>query len=199
MVGTEEQYLKRLYGPDDLHVQIKAMIWHVNDILVREGELRINKTFVERIMMAVTEVNGCRYCSYFHTQVALKEGLNRAEIDHLLSGCLEEAPEEEIPALYFAQHYADSGGLPSTHAIQCLQETYSIQKVKQIREYIRIIMIGNTWGNAFDAFLVRIHGKPVAGSSLGKELGVIFGPLWMIPAVMLKYVFNRSPSFSEVR
>ncbi len=52
---------------------------------VMSGTL-ISPAFRERLMLAVTAVNGCRYCSYFHTGEALKSGLSQEEISRLLSG-----------------------------------------------------------------------------------------------------------------
>ena len=199
MAEANQRFMKRLYGPKDLYKQMSAMMVHVKDMRPVDGEDRISKRFIERIMMAVTEVNGCRYCSYFHTQVALKEGIRKEEVDQLLSGCLEEAPGEEIAALYFAQHYAESGGEPEQQAVQCLQDTYGLPHARQIREYIRMIMIGNTWGNAFNALGVRLKGRPAGGSSLGKELGVVFGPFWMMPAIALQKLISRNITVRAVR
>lgn len=36
----------------------------------------MNFKFKERIMLAVTEVNGCIMCSYVHTKLSLKAGLS---------------------------------------------------------------------------------------------------------------------------
>ncbi len=44
----------------------------------------ISHGFRERLMLAVTAVNGCRYCSYFHARQALKSGLTPEEISRLL-------------------------------------------------------------------------------------------------------------------
>mgnify|MGYP001183192151 FL=1 len=41
---------------------------------------------VERLQLAVTEVNGCAACSYAHTKMALREGMNGEEIASFLSG-----------------------------------------------------------------------------------------------------------------
>jgi hypothetical protein len=46
-------------------------------------------------------------------------------------------------------------------------------------------MVGNAWGNMFDAFRVRLSGKPVEQVTVWDELGVIFGPLLMIPEILL--------------
>jgi len=196
LTDQTQKYRKRLYKPSDMAEQIGEMIAHLKDVRVQDDE-RINKEFIERIMMAVTEVNGCRYCSYFHTQVALKEGIDRSEIQNILSGCFDDAPESEISALYFAQHFADSGGQPQADAVECLEKEYGIVKAKQIQQYIRMIMIGNTWGNAFDAFRVRLKGQPDAASTLINELGVIFGPFWMVPFSMLKMFFIGTTITSE--
>ena len=199
MTEITQRFIKRLYGPTELFKQLKAMLVHIKDLRPLTGESRISKSFIERIMMAVTEVNGCRYCSYFHTQVALKEGLDQKEIEQLLTGNINNAPKEEIPALLFAQHYAESSGNPERAAIQRLEETYGRATANQIREYIRMIMIGNTWGNAFDALLVRIKGKSVEDSTIWSELGVIVGPFWMIPAIALKKLFSTPIAVSEGR
>jgi alkylhydroperoxidase family enzyme len=29
---------------------------------------RVDRSFMEKIMLVITQVNGCRYCSYFHTR-----------------------------------------------------------------------------------------------------------------------------------
>ena len=52
------------------------------------GEM--NKAFLERIMLAVTEVNGCAMCSYFHTRVALESGFSSEEIRNILGGVLAD-------------------------------------------------------------------------------------------------------------
>ena len=111
-------------------------------------------------MLAVTQVNGCRYCSYGHTQAALKSGLDSEEIRALLSGDLSSAPLEELTALLFAQHYAESAGHPDTEAWENLVSTYGQDKAFAILANIRMITIGNLLGNTFDAFLYRITGRP---------------------------------------
>jgi len=199
MAEAAQQFMKRLYGPSELFEQLEAMMVHLKDLRPAERESRISKLFVERIMMAVTEVNGCRYCSYFHTQVALKEGINKAEVGQLLTGEFSNTPQAEIPALLFAQHYAESSCEPDEEAILLLEQTYGRTIANQIREYIRMIMIGNTMGNAFDALLVRIKGKPADDSSLWKELEVIFGLFWMTPAIALKNLFSSHISINEKR
>lgn len=136
-------------------------------------------------MLAVTRVNGCRYCAYGHSRAALAVGVTEAEIQHLMSGDLGGFPEEEAVALAFAQHYAESACQPDVQALRRLMDTYGPETARDIQAYLRMITFGNLYGNTFDALLSRLAGKPAAGSSLWSELGVIFGVFVLIPLTML--------------
>lgn len=183
--------MKRLYMPKDFKRLLADLMASAGDSRRQPRHQRISRQFTERIMMAVTEVNGCRYCSFFHTQVSLRAGMRRDEIRRILDGDFNDAPQEELATLYFAQHYAESGGRPNLEAVQCLKDAYGDERAKEIIAYIRAIMVGNAWGNMFDAFRVRLSGNPVENVSIWDELGVIFGPLLMIPANLLRKTFER--------
>jgi len=57
-----------------------------------------------------------------------------------------------------------------------------------------MIMIGNSYGNAFDAFRHRIKAKPVKESNLSQELGILLGVLVFLPAIFIKRIFSNSNS-----
>lgn len=69
--------MKRLYPAKEFFRLLSDLILNIDGLISAGRAKRIGKDFVERIMMAVTEVNGCRYCSYFHTRVALKAGIKK--------------------------------------------------------------------------------------------------------------------------
>jgi AhpD family alkylhydroperoxidase len=185
-----QRYMKRLYD-------LRTFARFLNDALSNMDDLRaasrngVSKPFGERIMLAVTEVNGCRYCSYFHSRQALEAGVSQTEIKGLMSGEIASAPEEEQVALLFAQHYAETAGLPDEAALNRLRETYGEGKARGIVAYIRMIMIGNVYGNAFDAFRHRAMLKPVSVSTLGQELGVLIGGGALIPWIMFRNLLRR--------
>ncbi len=58
----------------------------------------IDRAFQERLMLTVTEANGCRYCAYAHAKMALTAGLTREDIAALAAGDLSGAPQEQVPA-----------------------------------------------------------------------------------------------------
>jgi len=116
----------------------------------------IPAAFRERLMLAVTAVDKCRYCSYFHAKQALKNGLTATEISQLLSGDVDKCPEDEAVAIIYAQHWAESDAHPDPEAIQRLQQTYGPEKSELIHLILRMIRLGNLLGNTWDHFLYRI-------------------------------------------
>jgi len=107
-------------------------------------------------MLAVTAVNGCRYCSYYHAQEAIKAGLPDEELQKLLVGVIDDAPPEELPALLYAQHWAEAEGFPDPAARQKLNDTYGPQRAEAIETVLRMISMGNLLGNTADYWLYRL-------------------------------------------
>ncbi len=116
------------------------------------GETLTN-AFRERLMLAVTEVNRCRYCAYYHARQALVEGLSKAELQALTEGDFDTSPPEERPALLYAQHWAEAKGQPDPAARRRLRELYGDDKADAIEITLRIIRVGNLAGNTLDKLL----------------------------------------------
>jgi AhpD family alkylhydroperoxidase len=119
------------------------------------GEL-IDAAFRERLMMAVTAVNGCRYCSYAHARHALVEGIDKDEIKALQGGVIESCPRDELPALLYAQYWAETQGRTELAARERLVEKYNEETVKAIELTLQTIQMGNLLGNTIDYVLYRL-------------------------------------------
>lgn len=127
------------------------------------NKILISPTFRERLMLAVTAVNGCRYCSYFHAKQALKSGITSDEINQLLSGDVCNCPEDEAVAVIYAQHWAESDAHPDPETVLKLQQVYGIEKTEAIHLMLRMIRMGNLLGNSWDYFLYRISFGKLRG------------------------------------
>ena len=182
---------KRIYSVQSFRQALADVFEHLPDLQSASRRGLIDKAFSERIMLAVTHVNGCRYCSYGHARLALSVGISENEIKELLNGEFSTAPQEQHIALAFAEHYAETGGNPDSLSLQKLIETYGEEKTCHILAYIRMIMVGNLMGNTFDALLSRFRGNPAAGSSIRQELGVMGGSLILLPLGMLRRLLRR--------
>ncbi|MBN1954316.1 MAG: carboxymuconolactone decarboxylase family protein [Anaerolineae bacterium] len=116
----------------------------------------IDPAFRERLMLAVTSVNGCRYCSYAHARQALVAGISNDEIEALQEGELGGSPEEELPALLYAQHWAETRGAPDPAARSRVVEQYGEEMVTAMELALQTIQMGNLMGNTMDYVLYRL-------------------------------------------
>ena len=120
-------------------------------------EEQISPAFRERLMIAVTEVNQCRYCRTFHIQQAYQAGLSKKEIDNYLSGVIpDDIPVEEKIAVCYAQHWAENGGQSDEEYENQIRESYGEEGFDSIQMILRMIQMGNLLGNTWDYFLYRI-------------------------------------------
>ena len=122
--------------------------------MIMKGNL-ISPSFRERLMLSVTAVNNCRICSYVHTKQALLSGRSKEETEMLLNGVIDNCPDKEIAALFYAQHWADTDANPDPKAKQKLVGTYGKDTAEVIELVLRVIRAGNLVGNTWDYFLYR--------------------------------------------
>jgi AhpD family alkylhydroperoxidase len=124
----------------------------------------IAPSFRERLMLVVTAVNRCRYCSYAHAREALSTGISETEITALASGMFADSPPGEVPALLYAQHWAEMNGEPEAPVREQVIERYGEQVVGTMELALRLIRAGNLAGNTFDYLLYRVSfGRLGAG------------------------------------
>ncbi|MFA5434505.1 MAG: carboxymuconolactone decarboxylase family protein [Candidatus Neomarinimicrobiota bacterium] len=159
----------------------------------------IGKDFVERLHLAVTEVNGCAACSYAHTYMALKQGMSNEEINSFLSGDAAFINKEEAKAILFAQHYADTRAFPKKDAYDSLVNEYGIPKVKIIISAVQVMHAGNIYGIPYSAFMARLRGKPYKDSSLIYELGMQISGFIFLPFAMIHGFLRALTGFSGIR
>jgi AhpD family alkylhydroperoxidase len=112
--------------------------------------------FQERVFLAETEVNGCRFCAYAHSRAAFKEGVSREEIQELLKRNWGHVPEPERAAIAYAQHWAESDGRPDVKAAEKLRAEYGDASAAQIEYALLLMRICNFIGNFVDLCLFKV-------------------------------------------
>lgn len=128
---------------------------------------RVKGQFAEKIMLAVTAVNECRYCTRYHTDMAQETGVDQTTIDHILESDIDAAVNEmERPALVFAQRYAEADGEPGSEAHSELRQAYGSETAADVLGLVRAIYYGNLLGNTFDALTFAVG--QLAGRSCGQ-------------------------------
>ncbi len=147
-------------------------------------------SFKIRYSFAVTQVNGCRYCSYLHTKHALESGMSEEEIKALLAGEVGDISNEESVALLFAQHYAETQANPDAESVKRLFDTYGEEKANDIIGIIQAIMMGNIHGISIDLLQSRLKGKADPDSSFWTEFSTAFGIVLFVPYLAIKKLFG---------
>ena len=175
--NVEPKFGKKLYSVRESYWIFYKGIRTMKYMFKAKRKKELNPKFIERIMLAVTEVNGCAICSYAHTKKALESGMSNEEIQKMLSGIIDDVPTSEVPAVMFAQHYADTRGNPTLESWQRIVEIYGISKAKGILGSIRFIMIGNAYGIAWSSFFNRLRCRPDQRSNLLYELSIMLGTI----------------------
>ncbi len=152
---------------------------------------RMGGPFTERIMLAVTEVNGCPACAYQHAGMALRAGLDSDEIRQMLSGEYDGAPDGELPAIMFAQHYADAHGNPDQTAWAAIEKEYGPNLARGILGAVRVMMWGNVIGIAYSGLQARIAGEPLRGSSTPRDIAMMVFGLLHLPVALVQAALSN--------
>ena len=134
----------------------------------------MNFKFKERIMLSVTEVNGCQMCSFVHTKLAIKAGLSLEDIQELLAGDLVGVPKEESLGVLFSKDYAFNKETMDKDFYQKLEDTYGIRKARAILGVTEMITMTNGMGLSLGFLKRTLTLKHVKGSNILNE---IFVPL----------------------
>ena len=179
----------RLYDLSEIYMIIYKGIRTVSYMSKARKHNQMDHQFIERIMLAVTEVNGCDICSYAHTKMALESGMSNEEIQNMLAGEIIDVPKQQVQAIMFAQHYAESRGKPSTKSWDQIVDNYGESLALGILGSIRAIMMGNVLGIPWNSFFKRFKGQSDKRSSIFYELevmilGSLFTPIGLIHAIL---------------
>ena len=177
-IGRELYSIKEVY-----QITYKA-IFSVKSMFDARRHKLLSKQFSERVMLAVTEVNDCPACSYGHTKISLEAGMSNEEIKNMLSGVHNEVPSDQLPAVMFAQHYADYRGKPTEMAWNQVVEVYGKQRAEAILANVRMIMFGNAYGIARGSLINRFKGNPDERSNILYEMAMVLSTITFIPVAI---------------
>ena len=196
--GKDAAYKKK-FSFKELYLSFLYMPRAIAKLRKNKKKNIISQKFIERMQLAVTEVNGCAACSYAHTTFALREGMSNEEISSFLSGGIDYIKPEEAKAIIFAQHFADSRGYPEKEAYEVIVKEYGKEKAHIILSAVQMMITGNMFGIPLSAYQSRRRGKPFKDSSLGYELGMMIGGILVLPIALLHALLRWMIGMSNMR
>jgi AhpD family alkylhydroperoxidase len=156
MQAFAKRYLKR---PQELFSMIKSMRKQAIKIKKLDENQKMNPALCEKVMLAVSGVTSCVYCSYLHTKNAIKKGVHNSEIIKLLNCEFGDFPEEEAVALLYGQHWAETGGRPAPDVRSHVLEYYGKEKTDHLETIILALYMGNMISNTVEAYQNRVRLK----------------------------------------
>ncbi len=171
--GTGRAPAKPVFRLPEL-VRESAMLASLSPRLMRvylngsmEGDFR------ERLWVATSAVNRCRYCSYMHQNWARLEGVSDEEIRNLEHLDLDRLDRRMHMAAEFAEDWVRKNfGSVEPDIDRRFRDTFLTCEREDIRAVIRLANFANRASNTFDAFLGRLGGKPIAGSRFVDEVAI---------------------------
>lgn len=163
------------------------LLWNIPKIISVFRNNKITKAFLEKIMTVTTAVNGCVYCSWYHAKKVIDSGISEEEIKNMMNLQFEaDGNEFELPALLYAQNFAETDRKPDTVVTTKLFNYYGEKTAQHIILIVRMIFWGNLYGNTWDAVLSRFKGSPAKNSNVIFELFFFIINFWiMFPTMMV--------------
>lgn len=184
-----QEYYKKIYTHHEFYRATYEAVRSIKYLILARRKKLLSPEFIERIMLAVTEVNGCEVCSYAHTKMALEQGMSAKEINDILSGETGSIPEDEVVGVLFGQHYADQRGKPTVESWQRLVDQYGEANAQCVLAAVRIMNAANIHGIALSAMRSRLKGKPVSKTGLLYEVSIILAIFIYLPIGMIHALF----------
>lgn len=190
---------KRKFSFFELYRSLVYMQRAILKLAANNKKKWLDAKFVERLQLAVTEVNGCPACSYQHTKIALRQGMSNEEISSFLSGSNQHIKTEEAKAIMFAQYFAESRGFPKEYAYQAIVDEYGKEQAEVILAASQVMIAGNIFGIPYSAFQSRLKGKKYEDSSLFYELSMLVGGILILPIAFLHNLLRALFGLSNKR
>jgi AhpD family alkylhydroperoxidase len=185
----KEHFHKKIFSARSLLEDLGYILLRWPRILGALLDREISPAFRERILVVTSAVNECTYCSWFHAKQAVANGVSADEVGEMFQLQFQaNASPRELPALLYAQDYAESDRNPDAGMTARLFDEYGERTANHILALIRAIYFGNLFGNTWDAVLSRLKGNPAKASSVTFELVffvLVFWFMW-IPMLLAK-------------
>jgi len=148
----------------------------------------IDPGFREQLMLAVSKLNGCRFCSWGHHEWATIAGVPDEELARLEQMESSGFDRRKWVAISYVRALVQGNfRRMSPELRRAMQHKYSPREIREIELIARIMDIGNRSSNTFDAMLSRLKGVPAADSRIVDEL-ILSGVFLTVAPVVLAHL-----------
>lgn len=173
--------------------EFNHILWLASGTIAHHGKAlkRLSKRFRTEIMLAVTNVNGCPLCSYYHSKELLKEGASKEELEVFLKSSYDHVDPAHYEALLFAEHYAESKGEYDKETFEKIRTIYGQEQSEGILAAIRMIMFGNVSGIGLTHLWRRITFKKVENARFFTDVYNGIFANFLLPFLIIIRLFTK--------
>jgi len=152
----------------------------------------VDPGFREELMLAVSRLNGCRYCSWGHHEWAQISGVSNEELAQLEQLDPSGFDRRKWVAISYVRALVkENFRRVQPELRRAMQHKYSPDEIRQIELIANVMDVGNRSSNTFDAMLSRFKGAPAADSRIIDEV-ILSGVFLAIAPVVLLYLSRAS-------
>jgi AhpD family alkylhydroperoxidase len=139
---THNSFNRKIFTCRSYFASLYFLISRFKEIRKAMRSKEVSRKFGEKIMLVTSAVNGCVYCEWFHAKLAVDSGVSKGEMKQILDLQFQtDASEFELPALLYAQHYAETDKSPDTKMERQLVDFYGEENAAHIKTYIEMIFL----------------------------------------------------------
>lgn len=164
------EFRKRTHSLQSFLAEGSWVVWNLPRLGRATLTNRVDGQFREKLLLAVTTANDCRYCVQFHGSVAGIVGIDDETIGRIQDADIEAAVSEaEQPALLFGLQYAETDGHPTPDMLAALEAAYDPTTVADIVAFTRAMHFANLLGNTVDVGVFAIEHRLARGFGRARE------------------------------
>ena len=151
----------------------------------------IDPGFREELMLTVSELNHCRYCTWAHHEWAQMVGVSDEELAQVEQLDPKGFDRRKWLAISYVRAMVSANfGRIDDVLVGEMKTNYSAQEIKEIDIVARIMDIANRSANTWDALLSRLRGGPIAESHVVDEL--VMSGAFLITAPIVVFFLSRT-------
>lgn len=183
---------------EDVSSWLRGWLWivaHLHHVLAIVFH-RLDPALRETVMIAVAQVNACRWCSYAHQTWGREVGLDESDVARLAQGEVALSDARLAAGAAYARERAEAGFGPVPAPMRArLRTVFDERDATCVEVVARLMHQGNMAGNGLDGLLSRWQGRPPPDSRLLDDLIIggfgLFSIGVAVPIVSI--VWWRSP------
>lgn len=184
-------FKKRTITAPQLAARMASLVPEFGTMYRVWGKKEVDPGFREELMLAVSRLNGCRYCSWGHHEWAQISGVSNEELAQLEQLDPKGFDRRKWVAISYVRALVQENFVRVQPELRrAMQHKYSAREIRQIELIANVMDVGNRGSNTFDAMLSRLRGVPAADSRIVDE--VILSLVFLAVAPVVVFHLSRA-------